>query len=625
MLDTSTPANLQSRAATGNVVSLADMIDVLRRRWGTFLFAIALALTAGGFYMSVARPSYSATAQVLIDTKRSDSPGAQFAVVDTAVVESQIETIKTDKIAVAVIKKLALDEDPEFIVPGRAMRFLSTIGLVQLDRPTTEQGRLRAAMEKFKHALTVTRIGPSYLANIVFSSVDPDKAARIANEIADAYIEDQLSARVLSAERANSWMQKRIADLRQQADSATQAADNGSAEPEQRQRLEAAAQSAKRAYETFLSLTRYTQNTAERAFPVTEARIMSPALPPLTRTSPNALLVAGVSLFAGCFLGLGLALARERFDRSVKTREQLENDAGLRILGFLPIIESWRAMVRARLAFDLRNFSLSWTRREWLVRIFDKRRGGAAEMLAGLKLVIDDSVESRSGKVIGITSPRAGDGKTTLAFNLAWSIAQGRGRVVLIDANLWNPCLVRMLAPKSKPRGPVLASEHKVGKQSVISLKSYGFDLLQDQQRPATGHPASMPAAAAMKELLDELRQRYDWVIVDLPPVLDYVEVRTCANLLDGVIMLIRFGRTTMDDLMQALGELTLVQDRLLGAEHQADARTAPSLSGRRSRRWRCGSKPAVADSNIFCRPRVNPRSGIEPGISRFPDAQLRI
>ena len=191
---------------------------------------------------------------------------------------------------------------------------------------------------------------------------------------------------------------------------------------------------------------------------------------------------------------------------------------------------------------------------------------GAAEMLAGLKLVIDDSVESRSGKVIGITSPRAGDGKTTLAFNLAWSIAQGRGRVVLIDANLWNPCLVRMLAPKGKPRGPVLASEHKVGKQSVISLKSYGFDLLQDQQRPATGHPASMPAAAAMKELLDELRQRYDWVIVDLPPVLDYVEVRTCANLLDGVIMLIRFGRTTMDDLMQALGELTLVQDRLLGA-----------------------------------------------------------
>ena len=64
----------------------------------------------------------------------------------------------------------------------------------------------------------------------------------------------------------------------------------------------------------------------------------------------------------------------------------------------------------------------------------------------------------------------------------------------------------------------------------------------------------------------DELRQRYDHVIVDLPPVLDYVEVRTCANLLDGVIMLIRFGRTTMDDLMQALGELTLVQDRVLGA-----------------------------------------------------------
>jgi polysaccharide biosynthesis transport protein len=64
----------------------------------------------------------------------------------------------------------------------------------------------------------------------VFSSVDPDKAARIANEIADAYIEGQLSARALSAERANSWIQKRIADLRQLADSTMQASDNSSAE-----------------------------------------------------------------------------------------------------------------------------------------------------------------------------------------------------------------------------------------------------------------------------------------------------------------------------------------------------------------------------------------------------------
>jgi hypothetical protein len=127
------------------VVSLADVIGVLRRRWATFLLAMRLALGAGSLYLVVAKPSYSATAQVLIDTKRSDSPGAQFAVVDTAVVESQIETIKTDKIAVAVIKKLALDEDPEFIKPGRFTRLLSMVGLVQLERSSTAQGRLRTA------------------------------------------------------------------------------------------------------------------------------------------------------------------------------------------------------------------------------------------------------------------------------------------------------------------------------------------------------------------------------------------------------------------------------------------------------------------------------------------------
>ena len=571
MLDTSRTANLQSRAARGDGISFADVLELLRRRSFSFLLAIGLALGAGGLYLVVAKPSYSATAQLLIDTKRSDSPGAQFMLVDTTVVESQIETIKTDKIAVTVIKKLALDQDPEFLEPGRIMRLLSMAWLVQLDRPSTEQARLRTSIAKFKRALKVTRIGPSYLANIVFSSVDAEKAARIANEIADAYIEDQLSARALSAERAYSWMQKRIAELRQQADSAIQAAENytpssSSAEQqEQKQRLEAAAQTAKRAYDTFLSLTRYTQNTAERAFPVTEARIMSPALPPLRRSSPNAPIIAAVSLLVGCFLGVGLVLARERFDHSIQTREQLENDAGLRVLGFLPIIESRRAMIRARLAVDLRHFSVSWPRKEQLARIFDEPRSGVAEMLVRLKLVIDDSVESQSGKVIGITSPAAGDGKTTLAFNLASSIAQSRSRVILIDANLRNPCLARILAPRSKPWMSVLGSEQRFSKQSVISLESYGFDLLGDQKGPAAGHPGNILGSGAMKGLLEDLRQEYDYVIVDLPPILDYVDVRVCANFLDGVIMLVRFGQTTMDDLVHALGELTLVQDRLLG------------------------------------------------------------
>jgi Mrp family chromosome partitioning ATPase/capsular polysaccharide biosynthesis protein len=564
MLDISTQ-NPRSLTAPGIESSFPDVIDVLRRKWIWFLLGVGLALGAGGLYLFIAKPSYSATAQLLIDTKRSDSPGAQFSIVDTAVVESQIETLKTDKIAVAVIKKLALDQDPEFIVPGRLTRLLATTGLVQLEHPSTEQGRLRASMEKFKRALNVARIGPSYLANITFASVDADKAARIANEIADAYVEDQLSARALSAERANSWMQKRIAELRQQADGASQAVDNIPADqPEQKQRLEAAAQAAKRAYDTFQSLTRYTQNTAERAFPVTEARLMSPALPPLTRTSPNVPIVAGVSLLAGCFLGLALALVRERFDHAIQTRKQLEKDAGLQILGFLPIFESWRS--RATLRFDLRQFSLSRTRKERLAHIFDKRRGGAADMLVGLKLFIDDNVESQTGKVIGITSPRAGEGKTTLAFNLASSIAQSCSRVILIDANLRNPSVTRVLAPWSKPGILALGSEQEEGGRSVVTLVPYDFDVLESQQGPTAKHPAFTLGSRAMKELLEELRQDYDYVIVDLPQALDYVDVKVCANHLDGVIMLVRFGQTRMDDLLLALDEMALVRDRLLGA-----------------------------------------------------------
>src|SRR4051812_46522011 len=110
MLDTSTATNLKSRVAPGNAVSPAELIDVLQRRWLPMLLAVVLAMATGGIYLAIAKRSYSATAQVMIDTKRSDPSGAQFMVVDTAVVESQIETIKTDKIVLAVIRRLKLDE-----------------------------------------------------------------------------------------------------------------------------------------------------------------------------------------------------------------------------------------------------------------------------------------------------------------------------------------------------------------------------------------------------------------------------------------------------------------------------------------------------------------------------------
>lgn len=591
MLDTTTAVNLQARATPHNAVSLAEAIEVLRRRWLPFLLGVGLALAAGGAYLAVAKRSYSATAQVMIDTKRSDPSGAQFMVVDTSVVESQIETIKTDKIVVAVIKRLGLDQDPEFVAPGRLARLLSKLHLVRLEQASNPQARLRLAIAKFKRELNVTRIGPSYLANISFSSADPEKAARIANEVADAYIEDQLSARALSAERANSWMQKRATALRRQADSALQAAGNSSGE--QKQQLEASAQAARQVYETFESVTRYAQNAAERAFPATEARIMSSALAPLKSTSPKVPIIGGVSLLAGFLLGALLAGVMEWLDHSIRSRDQLERDAGIRVLGFLPKVEKrrrssigayvtalWRRLRPTTAGFSTRAFSLSWPRRERLLELLAERPAAAAKMLLGLRHAIDEGAESRSGKVIGITSPRANDGKTTLAFNLACFIAKGRCRVLLIDANLRNPNLTRVLSRRGSPPVPPCDDEPGAPRRPAISLGRYGFDLLENQQSLAAVYPPTSLDSSAMKELLEEVRGDYDYVIVDLPSILDDLDVSSCATLLDGLLMLVRFGRTRMDEVMDSLGELILVQDRLLGVVASVEGMPAPKRLG---------------------------------------------
>jgi succinoglycan biosynthesis transport protein ExoP len=204
----------------------------------------------------------------------------------------------------------------------------------------------------------------------------------------------------------------------------------------------------------------------------------------------------------------------------------------------------------------------------------------ATKMLVGLRHAINEGAESQSAKVIGITSPRAKDGKTTLAFNLAWFMAQGRCRVLLIDANLRNPCLARELSPR-RLRIRRCEDEQRAIDKSVIPLNEYGFDLYENQQSLAGAYPPTSLDFSAMKRLLEKSREAYDYVIVDLPSILDDIDTSSCADLLDGVLMLVRFGRTTKDEVVDALGELALVQDRVLGAVGNVERMPGRNRQGR--------------------------------------------
>jgi succinoglycan biosynthesis transport protein ExoP len=305
-------------------VPLTVGLAFVRRQKAVILACLLVALGLAGLYLIIAPNRYTATAQLLTDTKRSDSPAAQYGLVDAAVVDSQVETIKSEKIAIAVINKLRLTEDPEFAddgIVGRLLSLLSFSGNV-----VTPEGQLRKTVVKFKRSLAVVRIGRSYVANILFTSKNQAKAARIANEVANAYIEDQLDAKALTAERASSWMQKRIDELKEQSGIAAQrlqlfdagvgaAAENqlNKDQQEERSKLVQRAQTVRRAYETLVNLSRYSQSIEERSLPLTDARVVTLASAPFEASSPNVLWALSMALLVGALLGSAGAWVRETY------------------------------------------------------------------------------------------------------------------------------------------------------------------------------------------------------------------------------------------------------------------------------------------------------------------------
>src|SRR5882757_9563069 len=167
---------------------------------------------------------------MIIDTKRVTWTQSEMAsenrAIDDASVESEIETTKSEKVATTVINQLRLQEDPEFIGSGSGLahriRSLIPSNAEPKKEPSNDE-LMQRVLATVQANLRVTRLGRSYVEQISYTSLDPDKAAKIANAFADAYIEDQLQAKFEATRRASAWLEQRIGELRQQASNAYRA------------------------------------------------------------------------------------------------------------------------------------------------------------------------------------------------------------------------------------------------------------------------------------------------------------------------------------------------------------------------------------------------------------------
>jgi succinoglycan biosynthesis transport protein ExoP len=187
------------------------------------------------------------------------------------------------------------------------------------------------------------------------------------------------------------------------------------------------------------------------------------------------------------------------------------------------------------------------------------------EAIRSIKLANDLSGVMKSNRVIGFTSSLPNEGKSTIAFSLAQLMAQVGGRTILVDCDLRNPSLTRMLAPDAKAGLLDILSDKTSLKDAIWKEPTTNLDFLPVVVRLRLAHSSEILSSAPLKKIFDELRQTYDHVIVDLSPIAPIVDVRATTHLVDSFVFVIEWGRTKIDIVEHALTHARGVYDNLLG------------------------------------------------------------
>jgi succinoglycan biosynthesis transport protein ExoP len=202
-----------------------------RRQWRVVVIAAVAAVAAGFIYVLTAVPQYTSSIELLIDTNNKKIVD-QLSLVsgvadDDASILSQVELLKSDRIAQAVADKLDL-VDNEHFMEAKANPLSLAIGAVRTvldfrswfkssDQTEDRDRLMRSAVGKLTDNLDVSRVGRTYVLSVSYTSPDPTLAAVVVRQYGEAYLDDQLNSKYEATRRAGDWLQQRIAELKQKS------------------------------------------------------------------------------------------------------------------------------------------------------------------------------------------------------------------------------------------------------------------------------------------------------------------------------------------------------------------------------------------------------------------------
>jgi receptor protein-tyrosine kinase len=264
-----------------------------------------------------------------------------------------------------------------------------------------------------------------------------------------------------------------------------------------------------------------------------------PTKPVVPKTTRNL----AMSLALGAFLGIGLAVLRDRLDSTIKDRQTVEQVTGVGLVASIP--------------FDK-------TRCKDPAISFADDRSPIAEAFRKLRSNIQFFDADDPARIIVITSPLPGEGKSTTAINIALAFAEAGHNVLLVDGDTRRPKLAECFG-----------LTESVGFSTVLTGRATLREAIQEKgdprlavltSGPVLPNPSEFLGSRAATEMLNEMHTDFDYVFVDSPALLPVTDAAVLAAKADGVLVIARYGKTKCKQLELAVGNLRNVDARLLGA-----------------------------------------------------------
>ena len=348
--------------------------------------------------------------------------------------------------------------------------------------------------------------------------------------------------RIAETYRSNYEVAKsRQATLEQQMKDATDKSALANDDQVQLRELEREADTYRSLYETFMQ--RFQQTSQQQSFPVTEARVISPAQVPLEPSAPKKFLVLAFAFVAGCGIGSLGGAYRELGERFFRTGEQVRHELNLEFLGQVPLTPT-KLNDRAPTKVGERGQRVISASSSIYRYVVDNPLSSFAETMRSAKIAADIRAGQRKGKVIGIVSVIPREGKSTVAINFAQHLAHQGARTLLIDGDLRNPGATRALGHNSDKGLYEVIYENEPLENVVLTDPKTGLAFLPSALKRRLPFSAELLNSAGMERTLANASNDFDYVVIDLPPMGPVVDARAMSSKIDSFLMVIEWGET---------------------------------------------------------------------------------